>query len=61
MNLLKTLILEKEQEGKCFVCYQKLENYDLFCDYEDKKAYFCCNNCKIEWIMKNTDFSGKKW
>jgi len=53
MNLLKTMILEKEQAGKCFVCYKVLENNDLFLDDNGEKAYFCCKNCRIEWMMKN--------
>ncbi|MFA5333151.1 MAG: hypothetical protein WC376_01510 [Candidatus Nanoarchaeia archaeon] len=53
MNLLKSLILEEERKGKCIVCYRVLENEDLFCIDNDKKACFCCNNCRIEWLMKN--------
>ncbi|MFA5303931.1 MAG: hypothetical protein WC393_05370 [Candidatus Nanoarchaeia archaeon] len=53
MNLLKSLILEEKSKGKCVVCYRVLENEDVFYIDNEKKAYFCCNNCKIEWMMKN--------
>lgn len=53
MNLLKSMIIEKEQEGKCFICYKILPDESIFCeDDSGKKAYFCCKSCKIEWIMK---------
>lgn len=55
MNLLKSLILEEEQKGKCFVCYRFLENEDVFHEINNEKIYFCCKNCKTEWLMKNNN------
>ena len=55
MNLLHELILEEEQKGKCIICYRVLENEGLFCTNDEEKVYFCCKNCKTEWLMKNSD------
>jgi YHS domain-containing protein len=46
------MLLEEEQKGRCFVCYKELDNKGLFLEIDGKNAYFCSNNCKIEWIMK---------
>jgi hypothetical protein len=54
MNLLKKLILKENLKGKCLICFKVLENNNIFSEDNDKKIFFCCNNCKIEWQMKNS-------
>jgi YHS domain-containing protein len=55
MSLLKELINEAEDENKCMLCDRELPNKSIALKMKEgnKKAYFCCNNCKVEFVMKN--------
>jgi hypothetical protein len=49
MSLLKDLIVN---ENNCFLCDRDLPNKAIFLKVNEKRVYFCCLNCKVEYQAK---------